>query len=163
MPNRRDCEEFCLSESSFTCLSADYNVVTLSCSLSRETRRTQPDSFQPSRDTEYLENSCLSTDQLSCPYKRTDNAYPRFLDTIVSRVTDEIACEKQCTFYEDFLCRSFAFYASASQCFISGDDTASAQDGALQSRPGTDYFERSCEHIFSSVVRAASILRRMMI
>ena len=91
-------------------------------------------------------------EQLSCPYKRTDNAYPRYLDTIVSRVTDEIACEKQCTFYEDFLCRSFAFYASASQCFISGDDKASASDGALQSRPGTDYFERSCENIFSSVV-----------
>ena len=126
--------------------------MTLACSLSQETRRTQPESFQPSRDTEYLENSCIATEQLSCPYKRTDNAYPRYLDTIVSRVTDEIACEKQCTFYEDFLCRSFAFYASASQCFISGDDKASASDGALQSRPGTDYFERSCENIFSSVV-----------
>jgi len=158
VPNRRDCEEFCLSETSFTCLSADYNLVTLACSLSQETRRTQPESFQPSRDTEYLENSCIATEQLSCPYKRTDNAYPRYLDTIVSRVTDEIACEKQCTFYEDFLCRSFAFYASASQCFISGDDKASASDGALQSRPGTDYFERSCENIFSSVEETENII-----
>ena len=139
-------------------MSADYNLVTLSCTLSRETRRTQPDSYHPSRDTEYLENSCINTEQLSCPYKRTDNAYPRYLDTIVSRVTDEIDCEKQCTFYEDFLCRSFAFYASASQCFISGDDTASAQDGAMQSRPGTDYFERSCENIFSSVEETENII-----
>ena len=75
----------------------------------------------------------------------------RYLDTIVTQVSDEIACEKQCTFFEDFPCRSFAFYTSASQCFISGDDQLSARSGALQSRPGTDYFERSCDTIFSSV------------
>ncbi len=36
---------------------------------------------------------------------------------------DDVACEVQCTFYEQFICRSFAFYPSALQCFISGDDT----------------------------------------
>ena len=33
VPNRRDCEELCLSETGFICLSADYNIVTLSCAL----------------------------------------------------------------------------------------------------------------------------------
>ncbi len=33
VPNRRDCEELCLSETGFVCLSADYNIVTLSCAL----------------------------------------------------------------------------------------------------------------------------------
>ena len=122
VPNRRDCEELCLAEKSFKCKSADYNIVTLTCSMSRESRRTQPGSYRSSRDTEYIENSCLPSEDFTCPYKRTDNAYPRYLDTIVTRVTDEIACEKQCTFFEDFPCRSFAFYTSASQCFISGDD-----------------------------------------
>ena len=122
VPNRRDCEELCLAEKSFRCKSADYNIVTLTCSMSRESRRTQPGSYKSSRDTEYIENSCLPSEDFTCPYKRTDNAYPRYLDTIVTRVTDEIACEKQCTFFEDFPCRSFAFYTSASQCFISGDD-----------------------------------------
>ena len=70
---------------SFSCLSADYNIVSLTCSLSRETRRTQPGSYQPSRDSEYLENSCVPSEQFNCPYKRTDNAYPRYLDTIVTR------------------------------------------------------------------------------
>ena len=136
---------------SFACKSADYNIVSLSCALSRDSRRTQPASFTSSRDTEYLENSCVPSEELSCSYKRTDNAYPRYLDTIVTQVSDEIACEKQCTFFEDFPCRSFAFYTSASQCFISGDDQLSARSGALQSRPGTDYFERSCDTLFSSV------------
>ena len=60
--------------------------------------------------------------ELDCPYQRTDNAYPRYLDTIVNNVKNEVACEVTCTFYEKFVCRSFAFYASASQCFLSGDD-----------------------------------------
>ena len=60
--------------------------------------------------------------ELSCPYQRTDNAYPRYLDTIVNNVKNEVACEVACTFHEQFVCRSFAFYASASQCFLSGDD-----------------------------------------
>ena len=105
--------------------------MTLSCALSRDSRRTQPGSYASSRDTEYLENSCVPSEELSCEYKRTENAYPRYLDTIVTRyetnisalhsissilytiifrVSDEIACEKQCTFFEDFPCRSFAFY-----------------------------------------------------
>ena len=76
---------FSLSLFSFPCLSADYNIVSLTCSLSRETRRTQPGSYQESRDTEYLENSCVPSEKFNCPYKRTDNAYPRYLDTIVTR------------------------------------------------------------------------------
>ena len=120
VPNRRDCEELCLSETAFPCRSADYNILTLACALSRETRRTQSSAYANSRDHEYLENSCINTEELSCPYKRTDNAYPRYLDTIATRVNDDIDCEKQCTFFQDFVCRSFAFYASASQCFISG-------------------------------------------
>ena len=120
VPNRRDCEELCLSEAAFPCRSADYNILTLACALSRETRRTQTSAYANSRDHEYLENSCINTEELSCPYKRTDNAYPRYLDTIATRVNDDIDCEKQCTFFQDFVCRSFAFYASASQCFISG-------------------------------------------
>ena len=73
-------------------------------------------------------------------------------------MTDDIACEKQCTFFQDFPCRSFAFYTSASQCFISGDDQQSAALGALQSRPGTDYFERSCETLFSSVEETDNLI-----
>jgi hypothetical protein len=43
----------------------------------------------------------------------------RYLDSIQSKVTDEIACEKQCSFNEDFICRSFAFYTSGSFDYFS--------------------------------------------
>ena len=42
----------------------------------------------------------------------------RYLDSIQSKVTDEISCEKQCSFNEDFVCRSFAFYTSGWYCII---------------------------------------------
>ena len=64
-----------------------------------------------------------SSGELSCPYQRTDNAYPRYLDTVINDVKNEVDCEVKCTFYENFVCRSFAYYSSARQCFVSGDDT----------------------------------------
>ena len=76
---------------SFSCKSADYNIVTLSCALSRDSRRTQPGSYTSSRDTEYLENSCVPSEELSCEYKRTENAYPRYLDTIVTRYEENFS------------------------------------------------------------------------
>ena len=78
--------------------------------------------FQTQISRIYTSIFSLFSAELNCPYQRTDNAYPRYLDTIVNNVKNEVACEVTCTFYEEFVCRSFAFYASASQCFLSGDD-----------------------------------------
>ena len=74
-----------------------------------------------------------SSGELSCPYQRTDNAYPRYLDTVINDVKNEVDCEVKCTFYENFVCRSFAYYSSARQCFVSGDDTGKGMSGIFQS------------------------------
>lgn len=58
--NRRDCEELCLREKSFSCRSAEYDAVALTCNLSRETRRTKPGAFRDARHVDYLENACVS-------------------------------------------------------------------------------------------------------
>ena len=42
---------------------------------------------------------------------------------MINDVKNEVDCEVKCTFYENFVCRSFAYYSSARQCFVSGDDT----------------------------------------
>ena len=128
IPSRRDCEELCLRERGFSCRSAEYDTVALTCALSRETRRTKPKSFRTARNVDYLENACIATKELTCPYERTENAYPRYLDAVINNINDEVACEVQCTFYEPFVCRSFAFYPSALQCFISGDDKGTRTD-----------------------------------
>ena len=61
VPSRRDCEEKCLRERSFTCRSAEYNAVSLDCVLSQESRRTRPRDFRESRNIDYLENGCITT------------------------------------------------------------------------------------------------------
>ena len=39
-------------------------------------------------------------------------------------------------------------FSSFNIIYLKGDDLVSADKGALQSRPGTDYFERNCEEEF---------------
>ena len=59
--SRRDCEELCLEERSFTCRSALYNDDTTECQLSREDRRTLPAFYRRTNNMKmnYLENHCL--------------------------------------------------------------------------------------------------------
>lgn len=57
-----------------------------------------------------------------CNFKSVPNSYPRYLDIVLSLVSDEVDCERRCFEYSDFICRSFSYYPSGSQCFISGDD-----------------------------------------
>ena len=57
-----------------------------------------------------------------CNFKPVANSYPRYLDIVLSVVSDETECERRCFEYSDLICRSFSYYPSGSQCFISGDD-----------------------------------------
>ncbi|CAL4087761.1 unnamed protein product [Meganyctiphanes norvegica] len=144
--NRRDCIEACLGETGFLCRSAEYNPTSLVCILSRWDRRTFPDDFvdAASEESEYLENQCTGVDT-SCDYQITENAYPRYLDTTIDGIISEIQCQTECTNFDRFNCRSFAYYATASQCFLSGDDKVSAGDtDAIENRAGTNFYDRDC-------------------
>ena len=50
-----------------------------------------------------------------------DGAYPRYLDSIQDVQTEE-QCGQICNRFQDFNCRSFAYYSTRGECFISGDD-----------------------------------------
>ncbi|XP_034231598.1 uncharacterized protein LOC117639791 [Thrips palmi] len=143
---RRDCLEACLAERRFDCRSAEYDAQTAECRLSAEDRRTRPSEYvdAPSH-VEYLENQCLPPEP-RCTFESVANSYPRYLDLVLPLVADERDCERRCYSYTDFICRSYSYYPSGSQCFISGDDRPSAGAEALMSRPGTNYLERNCHH-----------------
>src|SRR5699024_8648382 len=84
----------------------------------------------------------------SCPYVRTDDAYPTYTDIVVTNsVNSREACEKMCNDNRHFLCRSFAFYPSNSQCFLSGDDSVSAGIFSVQKRSSIMYYERQCSKL----------------
>ena len=72
VPSRRDCEEMCLRERSFKCRSAEFDTVALTCTLSRETRRTKPKSFREARNIDYLENGCIDSSEYNNNIKRVE-------------------------------------------------------------------------------------------
>ena len=144
--SRRDCQEYCLQEREFPCRSALYNDETTECRLSDEDRRTSPGSYYRSRSIKvnYLENQCVRSHS-TCPYEKTLDAYPTYTDLVENNgVSSHEVCEKYCNENKRFLCRSFAYYSANGQCFISGDDRASADSAAIQKRSGILYFERLC-------------------
>ncbi|KPL97554.1 PAN domain containing protein 1 [Sarcoptes scabiei] len=134
--SRRDCQEYCLQEREFPCRSALYNDETTECKLSQEDRRTSPGHYYRSRSMKinYLENQCVRIHS-ACPYQRTENAYPAYTDIVeTNSVQSSNACEKLCNDNRYFLCRSYAYYPSNSQCFLSGDDSVSAGSSSIQHR-----------------------------
>lgn len=146
--NRRDCEEYCLQEKAFICRSALYNDDTTECKLSQDDRRTQSANFYRNNNPKisYLENQCIRSHN-TCPYVPTADAYPAYTDhveTTSTAVSNQDGCEKSCNDNRRFLCRSYAFYSSNGQCFLSGDDSASAGQAAITHRPGIIYYERKC-------------------
>ena len=59
--NRGECARLCLLEEDFECRSAEYEMDTKECILSREDRRTQPEAFRRTERTlgiDYIENQC---------------------------------------------------------------------------------------------------------
>ncbi|KAH9366370.1 hypothetical protein HPB48_018131 [Haemaphysalis longicornis] len=145
--SRRDCEEYCLNEQTFDCRSAVYFDDTAECRLSRHDRRTQPDGVIKSSNPRinYLENQCLEVSP-TCPYEKTADAYPVYTDVVqMTGIISEQSCESFCTTYPNFNCRSFAYYPSNGQCFISGEDRVSAGPASTNSRPGILFYERSCK------------------
>ncbi|XP_076355850.1 uncharacterized protein LOC143249601 isoform X2 [Tachypleus tridentatus] len=144
--SRRDCEEACLDEVTFTCRSALYDEESTVCKLSQEDRRTRPTDYKANNNINinYLENQCTTASP--CPYEEKSNAFPTYTDVVqTSGITTQESCEQACTTYSTFNCRSYAFYSSSGQCFLSGDDTASGGQEAAQGRSGINYFERKCQ------------------
>ena len=144
---RRDCQEYCLHEKDFTCRSALYNEESTECKLSSQDRRTKPFAYVRNNNYKisYLENQCIR-EHSRCPFVETANGYPTYTDIVVrDDINSAESCEKLCSQNKEFLCRSYAYYSSNNQCFLSGDDRTSAGTTALQIRPGMSFFERKCD------------------
>lgn len=74
----------------------------------------------------YFINLCvINLADRRCPFSSVPESHPRYLDTVINGVTSEQDCQIRCNTHREFVCRSYAFYAAASQCFISGDDKGS--------------------------------------
>ncbi|GFY53112.1 uncharacterized protein TNIN_171471, partial [Trichonephila inaurata madagascariensis] len=85
----------------------------------------------------------------SCPYEETSDSYPTYTDHIqMVGITSNEVCEQFCTQFSSFNCRSYAYYSSNGQCFLSGDDRASGGNGAVKADQDSSITKetRQCSH-----------------
>ncbi len=63
--SKTECQDLCLKETAFTCLSANYDHLRRECSLHDNNRFTRPDDFVSKPGVDYLENQCESGQRCS--------------------------------------------------------------------------------------------------
>ncbi|CAM1310291.1 Uncharacterised protein r2_g2057 [Pycnogonum litorale] len=138
----RECQELCLKEAVFKCSSGEYDYTGRRCYLSKENRRTQPAAFRPAATPiDYFENQCIEDDS-GCQYEEKAGVDIGYSDMTIPALS-EMQCQDMCDLSQPFVCRSFAFDIEKKECRLSSDDTLSAGVRALQSSPGTRYFQRT--------------------
>ncbi|MPC35567.1 hypothetical protein E2C01_028992 [Portunus trituberculatus] len=139
VPTRQECQAECLRATNIPCRSATYNIRLRTCRLMAETRRTDPESFNPAtRDVEFLENQC-APDPPNCDYANYEGRFLPYFDRYFTNVFDTTECKKYCDTERDFTCRSFNFQSFRRECSLSSDDTFTVGgQGVLQVE--RDYF-----------------------
>ncbi|KAG1649564.1 Cuticlin-1 [Nymphon striatum] len=137
-----ECQDLCLNEAAFQCISGEYDYIGRRCYLSTESRRTQPASFRPATTSiDYFENQCIQ-DNSGCQYEEKSGVDLGFADLKMPAVT-EVQCQDMCDQSQSFICRSFTFDVEKNECRLSSDDTLSAGVRALVKSPSTRYYQRT--------------------
>ena len=80
---RIDCEELCLTETGFSCASAEYDYSSAECRLSSQSRRSQPAAYRATtQDIDYIENQCVKEEPRtdSCQYESYEDQDIGFAD-----------------------------------------------------------------------------------
>jgi hypothetical protein len=128
--SRRECEESCLKETQFLCLSAEYDRGRNECRLSRDSRRTRQgttgNELTPNPTTEYLENQCVPPQVLSsCTPLRQEGVSPLYVDATVTGIQSEEDCRRSCQTFTNFTCHIAGYRASTRECVLSSNEYVS--------------------------------------
>ena len=63
--SKTECEDRCLKENGFTCLSANYDHLLRECHLSDQSKATRPGDFVGRQGMDYLENQCEAGNRIN--------------------------------------------------------------------------------------------------
>ncbi|ROT72388.1 hypothetical protein C7M84_009240 [Penaeus vannamei] len=122
--SKEGCLASCLNEARFTCRSAEYNYVTLQCSLSEYDRRSVEDSVEmvDVQGVDYFENLCVQASgacrgdreyeqpQLGVPINFVSHYVDMHYYVDKELMANSVAaCERACEIENEFLCRSFLY------------------------------------------------------
>ncbi|XP_037783567.1 uncharacterized protein LOC119579740 [Penaeus monodon] len=122
--SKEGCLASCLNEVRFTCRSAEYNYVTLQCSLSEYDRRSVEDTVEmvDVQGVDYFENLCVQASgacrgdreyeqpQLGVPINFVSHYVDMHYYVDKELMANSVAaCERACEIENEFLCRSFLY------------------------------------------------------
>ncbi|XP_062124182.1 uncharacterized protein LOC133837434 isoform X1 [Drosophila sulfurigaster albostrigata] len=150
--SRRECFELCLSETDFTCRSANYRRDTGTCELSEMDRSTLAgtNAFQPRPGTDYLENHCIDEPNKLCEFKRLPGRILKTVDSVYQEVSSVDECRELCL-NSPYRCHSYDYNDTGDMvCRLSHHSRATlsdVQDPYLEVPEASTYELASCYNV----------------
>ncbi|KAH8418049.1 hypothetical protein KR222_010949, partial [Zaprionus bogoriensis] len=150
--SRRECFELCLSETEFTCRSANYRRATGTCELSEMDRSTLAgtNAFQPKEGSEYLENHCIEEPNKLCEFKRLPGRILKTVDSVYQEVSSVDECRELCL-NSPYRCHSYDYNDTGDMvCRLSHHSRATlsdVQDPYLEVPEAATYELASCYNV----------------
>ncbi|XP_034116447.1 uncharacterized protein LOC117576034 isoform X2 [Drosophila albomicans] len=150
--SRRECFELCLSETDFTCRSANYRRDTGTCELSEMDRSTLAgtNAFQPKPGTDYLENHCIDEPNKLCEFKRLPGRILKTVDSVYQEVSSVDECRELCL-NSPYRCHSYDYNDTGDMvCRLSHHSRATlsdVQDPYLEVPEASTYELASCYNV----------------
>ncbi|XP_046865368.1 uncharacterized protein LOC6647167 [Drosophila willistoni] len=150
--SRRECFELCLSETEFTCRSANYERVSGSCELSEMDRLTLAgtNAFQTMDGSDYLENHCIEEPNKLCEFKRLPGRILKTVDSVYQEVSSVDECRELCL-NSPYRCHSYDYNDTGDMvCRLSHHSRATltdVQDPFLEVPEASTYELSSCYNV----------------
>ncbi|XP_032585926.1 uncharacterized protein LOC6579715 [Drosophila mojavensis] len=150
--SRRECSELCLSETEFTCRSANYKRATGVCELSEMDRSTLAgtNAFQVMDGTDYLENHCIEEPNKLCEFKRLPGRILKTVDSVYQEVSSVDECRELCL-NSPYRCHSYDYNDTGDMvCRLSHHSRATltdVQDPYLEVPEAATYELASCYNV----------------
>ncbi|KAH8247892.1 hypothetical protein KR038_011375 [Drosophila bunnanda] len=152
LASRRECFELCLSETEFTCRSANYDRSSGACELSELDRLTLAGSqaFQISEGTDYLENHCVDEPNKLCEFKRLPGRILKTVDSVYQEVSSIDECRELCL-NSPYRCHSYDYNDTGDMvCRLSHHSRATladVQEPFLEVPEASTYELTSCYNV----------------
>ncbi|CAD5124144.1 DgyrCDS12444 [Dimorphilus gyrociliatus] len=134
------CKSSCL-KSVKGCRSAEYDKDTEICYISRETKKSKPDSYQLSKNRIYWERKHVC--QPECYFTEHNNRYLLGQNKKQAKVQNELECKQLCLREEKFSCLSAYYNKKTNVCYLS-EETHNRKPLLWKENTQYKYWEKIC-------------------
>ncbi|XP_075219143.1 uncharacterized protein LOC142323427 [Lycorma delicatula] len=123
-----ECGTLCLTQSEFTCRSANYDAATRECAMSELDRFSVNGATEPSSTIEYIESNCVTDPVNMCDFSKITGKILKTVDASIQNVKNVDECRLMCLESRYFRCHSFDYGDTGDGiCRLSHHSTGSLQ------------------------------------